>query len=75
MTDYFVDALGDMCPIPNLKARRQLHAAAAGDVIVVETDHSCAALSLEKEMKRLGHRVTVTEVAAGVWQVAVRKGH
>ena len=73
MATHMVIALGEMCPIPNMMVREKLKEAAMGDTIVLETDHYCAKLTVASEMEKLGHKVSVTQVAAGVWQIAVRK--
>jgi len=43
MSEHFIDALGDFCPIPNLKVQAAMKQMLPGDHIVLLTDHSCAA--------------------------------
>jgi TusA-related sulfurtransferase len=73
MAEYFLDALGEMCPLPNIMVRERLSQIDVGDVLVIETDHYCAKLTIQKEMKRLGHHVRVAQVAPGIWQVTITK--
>ncbi|MEW6724783.1 MAG: sulfurtransferase TusA family protein [Bacillota bacterium] len=73
MAEHLIDALGEMCPIPNMMLREKLKEVAVGDIVILETDHFCAKQILETEMRRMGHRVTAKQVMPGVWQVAVRK--
>lgn len=70
----FIDALGEMCPVPNIMVREKLKSMQVGEELVLETDHHCARQTLLTEMKKLGHRVSATKVAPGVWQIRVRKG-
>lgn len=74
MAVHTLNALGEMCPVPNMMIREKLAELALGEVVVLETDHYCAKLTVAAEMKKLGHRVTVTQVAPGIWQIIVRKG-
>ena len=73
MAIHNLNVLGEMCPIPDLKARQAIAGLAIGDSLVVETDHRCAVTAIRNEMKRMGHRVKVLEVMSGVWQIEVTK--
>jgi len=74
VSNHFLDGLGEMCPVPNIMVREKLKEIAVGEVIVIETDHSCARQTIQSEMKKLGHRVMIRKVAKGVWQLAIIKG-
>lgn len=74
-----VDAMGEACPIPVIKAKKELDAAAAGDRIEVHVDNEIAVQNLTRlaksrrcgiESETVGEkyfvvRITVTEDAAG----------
>lgn len=70
----FIDALGEMCPVPNIMVRERLKTMNIGEELVLETDHHCARQTLLTEMKKLGHKATSVQVAPGVWQIRVKKG-
>lgn len=73
MNTYFLDVLGEMCPIPILRAEQRLKDLKPGDVLVVESDHSCVAEALPPHFRKKRCRVTVTEVANGIWQIQITK--
>ncbi len=74
MATYFLDALGDMCPIPALKAEKKLKELKKGDVLVVESDHSCAMTSIPNYFKRRNYEITIAEVVEGIWQIKIAIG-
>ncbi|MCL5045853.1 MAG: sulfurtransferase TusA family protein, partial [Actinobacteria bacterium] len=62
-------------PLPAIRMKLGLKRAAIGDEVVVLTDHSCTVPTLVDQAAKLGYRSTVSEVAAGLWQVTVRRDH
>lgn len=73
MAEHFIDALGEMCPVPNMKLREKLKELEVGDTIVLKTDHSCATMTIRNEMRRKGYKTTIEEVDTGIWQVTVKR--
>ncbi|MEW8958949.1 MAG: sulfurtransferase TusA family protein [Moorella sp. (in: firmicutes)] len=73
MVEHFIDALGEMCPVPNMKIREKLKELEVGDVVILKTDHSCAITTIRNEMRRKGYRTTVEEVDTGIWQITVKR--
>ncbi len=72
--DYFIDALGDICPIPILKAERKLKEIKPRERVVLETDHSCSIASVTNHFRsRYGYPSTIVEVDEGVWQIIIEK--
>ena len=51
-----IDCLGDMCPIPVLKAQKEFKKLASGDTIKIITDHSCVLESVSSKFKK--HQIT-----------------
>lgn len=41
MAEIFLDTLGEICPIPLLRAEEQVKTMSTEDVLVLETDHNC----------------------------------
>lgn len=66
-----LDCLGDMCPIPVLKAQKELKSINQGDTVKVVTDHSCVLESVNKKFKK--HQITYAEVINGVWEIFITK--
>lgn len=72
--DHFVDALGDMCPIPILKAEKKMKKLEVGDRIILETDHSCSISSVTSHFKtKFACSVEIIEVEEGVWNIIIEK--
>lgn len=53
--DHDLDALGLLCPLPVLKARKRLMALAVGDVLVVTTDDPAAVVDMPHFCAESGH--------------------
>lgn len=66
-----VDCLGDMCPIPVLKAKKELQSISKGDTVKIVTDHSCVLESVTTKFRK--HHVTYEEVINGVWEITITK--
>ncbi|MEO1816835.1 MAG: sulfurtransferase TusA family protein [Acetobacterium sp.] len=66
-----IDCLGDMCPIPVLKAQKEFKKLASGDTIKIITDHSCVLESVSSKFKK--HQISSDEVIVGVWEILITK--
>ncbi|ABB14446.1 MULTISPECIES: sulfurtransferase TusA family protein [Carboxydothermus] len=73
MNKRFIDCLGEMCPIPVIKAEEEFKKLNPGESFVLETDHSCAPLFIKKQLKKYKCKIKVKEVDFGIWQVTVEK--
>lgn len=73
MAEYFIDSLGEMCPVPNIKVREKLKDLEVGDEIILETDHSCATTTIVNEMRRKGYKTKLEEVDTGIWRVIIQR--
>jgi tRNA 2-thiouridine synthesizing protein A len=68
-----IDCLGDMCPLPIVKARREMKKLGAGDSILLVTDHSCVARSLTEKLSKVNYHVAEDEVMNGIWEITITK--
>jgi tRNA 2-thiouridine synthesizing protein A len=68
-----IDCLGDMCPLPIIKARREMKKLGKGDSILLVTDHSCVARSLTEKLSKDNYRVAEDEVMNGIWEITITK--
>lgn len=66
-----IDCLGDMCPIPILKTKKELKTIQKGQTIKIITDHSCVLESLSSKFKN--HQISSEEVINGVWEILITK--
>ncbi len=68
-----LDLLGEMCPIPILKAQKALEKMSAPASLTVVTDHSCVETNLKETFRRKGYKVSSNEVMNGIWEIDIRK--
>lgn len=69
-----IDCLGEFCPIPILKIKKELKTLPQGESFIVVTDHNCVLQSIQDHFKK-SKSVTVVpeEVINGVWEITVSK--
>lgn len=75
MVTYYLDIWGEMCPIPIIKTQRKLKEMSYGDVLILETDHSCTSRALVIWAKEHGHEIEEKEVSNGIWRLELTKKH
>lgn len=70
-----IDCFGDYCPVPLIKAQRELEALSEGESFMMVTDHSCVIESLEDFFKAREHKYSyeTEEVINGVWEITILK--
>ena len=73
MAEYELDCLGEACPIPLVKAEKELEKLNVGDVLIVQIDHSCAMKNVPEWARKQGHNVELDEVDDGEWEVIIEK--
>lgn len=75
MDKYQLEIWGEMCPIPIIKAQRRLKNMKKGDVLVMETEHSCTSQGIVVWAQKNNYTLVVTEVANGIWHLELTKTH
>ena len=73
MSEVTLDCLGEACPVPLVKAQKQLEKMAVGDVLICQIDHSCAMKNLPEWARKDGHNVEVEEIDDGEWEIVIEK--
>lgn len=68
-----IDCLGDICPIPYIKATKELNKLDKGDSVLIITDHSCVARALVEKLGKDNYIIEEDEVMNGVWEITVTK--
>jgi tRNA 2-thiouridine synthesizing protein A len=72
--DHLIDSMGDICPIPIIKAERKLKEINTDERIILETDHSCSSSSVVNHFKtKYGYPTEIIKVSDGVWQIIILK--
>ena len=73
MSEVTLDCLGEACPVPLVKAQKQLEKMTVGDVLICQIDHSCAMKNLPEWARKDGHNVEVEEIDDGEWEIVIEK--
>ncbi len=71
--EVVLDCMGEACPVPLIKAEKALDKLTAGDVLIVQIDHSCAMKNVPEWARKEGHNVEIEEVDEGEWEVIIEK--
>jgi len=71
----YLEIWGEMCPIPLIKAQKMMKTMEVGDVLVMETEHSCTSRGIVVWAQKNNYPVVETEVANGIWRLEVTKSH
>lgn len=73
MTEKIVDALGEACPVPLIKAQNAIKELTVGDILILQIDHSCAMKNVPEWARKEGHNVEIEEVDDGEWEIIIEK--
>ena len=69
-----IDARGLKCPLPVLKARKAVAAAAPGDVLAIETTDPLAVIDIPNFCQTDGHELVTAESEGNFTRFIIRKG-
>jgi len=73
MNEVILDCFGEACPVPLVKAQKQIAKMAVGDLLIVQIDHSCAMKNIPEWARKEGYNVEVEEISDGEWEVIIEK--
>jgi TusA-related sulfurtransferase len=68
-----LDCLSELCPIPLLRAMKELKKMKPEDVLLLHSDHSCVPIDVEKWAKGKNYPVEVVELDGGEWDIYIQK--
>ncbi|QZY53851.1 sulfurtransferase TusA family protein [Crassaminicella profunda] len=68
-----IDCLYELCPVPLLKAMKELKTMEVGDVVIIRSDHSCVGANIKEWAVKNQYPVEVVEVEDGEWEVYIEK--
>ncbi|SHI72476.1 TusA-related sulfurtransferase [Clostridium amylolyticum] len=68
-----LDCLSEVCPIPLLKAMKELKTMKAGEILILHCDHSCVAIDIEKWASDKNYPIRLIESSGGEWEVYIQK--
>ncbi len=68
-----MDCLYEVCPIPLIKAVRELKKMAPGDILVVHSDESCVGVMMKEWASQHHYSLRIVESGAGEWEIYLQK--
>lgn len=68
-----LDCMYELCPIPLLKANKELKKMECGDILIMQTDHSCSIKNVIEWAKKEGHKFDYIEIGEGEWEIYIEK--
>lgn len=68
-----IDCLGEVCPIPVIKTKKELQKMKSGESFMIVTDHSCTLEALTNLFENRSVEFDTNEVINGVWEITVTK--
>ncbi len=68
-----IDCFGDFCPVPLLKAQKEVTQLDSGDSFMLVTDHSCVVESIDDHFHTSKYDIDVFEAINGVWEITIKK--
>ncbi|WP_147124687.1 sulfurtransferase TusA family protein [Shimia ponticola] len=72
--DAELDAIGLLCPLPVLKARKRLEPLSAGQVLKMDADDPAAIVDVPHFCAEAGHELVDQAEASGILTFYIRKG-
>lgn len=72
--DHVIDALGEFCPTPIIRAEIKLLKAKIHDRVIIKTDHSCSSVSVANHfVTKFNYPCEVRQVDDGIWEILIVK--
>jgi TusA-related sulfurtransferase len=68
-----LNCFGDFCPVPLLKAQREVKKLQTGESLMVVTDHSCVVESIDEYFGLRHFKLSIEEAINGVWEITITK--
>lgn len=68
-----IDCLYEACPVPILKAMKELKTMNPGDILILHSDHSCVGVAFNEWGEKNNYPIQVVEVEDGEWEVYIEK--
>lgn len=68
-----IDCFGDFCPVPLLKARKEVETLGHGESFMLVTDHSCVVESIDDHFNSNLYSLDIYEAINGVWEITITK--
>ncbi|QEK12990.1 sulfurtransferase TusA family protein [Crassaminicella thermophila] len=73
MAEVKLDCMYETCPIPLLKAHKKLQTMKVGDILIMETNHTCSITNVIEWAKKQGYDADYIEIREGEWEIYIEK--
>jgi tRNA 2-thiouridine synthesizing protein A len=73
MTDHVLDLRGLKCPLPVLKAKKQMKSLAAGDRLVLECTDPLTVIDVPHYVNQDGHQLNQQEQRGEIYRFTITK--
>ncbi len=67
-----IDCVGEICPVPVVKAKIQYKKIKPGESITIVTDHSCTSQGIKEAFNHLNCSISIEE-EGGIWNITIKK--
>jgi TusA-related sulfurtransferase len=67
-----LDCLYEACPIPLIKAMKELRTMNSGDILVVHSDQSCVGVIMVEWAEQNNYQAKLVETDNGEWEVYIQ---
>ncbi len=68
-----VDVRGEVCPVPDVEAKRAVKKLKKGEILEVWIDYPLSKERIPEAMKKLGHEVLeIEEVGSSEWKIYIK---
>jgi TusA-related sulfurtransferase len=68
-----LNCCGDFCPVPLLKAKKEMATLNINESLILATDHSCVVESISEYFAPPQYSCAIEEVINGVWEIKITK--
>lgn len=68
-----LDCLSEVCPIPILRTIKEFKTMKDGDILILQSDHSCVGIDIKKWASQHQYPVKVVELDEGEWEIYIQK--
>jgi len=69
-----LDAIGLLCPLPVLKARKRMQNLSSGDILIVAADDPAAVVDVPHFCAEAGHTLVSKDTDGPIQRYTIRKG-
>lgn len=68
-----LDCLSQLCPIPLLRTMQELKEMDPEDILIIQADHSCVTIDIERWALDKGYTIKMMELGEGEWEIYIQK--